>query len=242
MTVNVELELYAKDAVRGVRRGDVIVVIDVLRCSSTIITSLDNGASSVIPTKSLKEAIALHKEHPEYLLAGERRGLKPKGFDLGNSPLEFTQGRVLGKSIILTTTSGTKALVTSKGASWVLIGAFLNAKSVAETTLKIAKEEGRGISIVSSGREGFFSLEDFICSGAIVGNIHEEEVKLSDTAVAAYLTFSEAHNRLLETIQKGEHAKYLIRIGLKGDVEFCCKLDHLSVVPVYKDGLVTLLR
>ncbi|MDH5596295.1 MAG: 2-phosphosulfolactate phosphatase, partial [Candidatus Bathyarchaeota archaeon] len=124
--LSLNLELSAKDTLKAVSRKDVLVVIDVLRCCSTIVMALANGAKEVIPTKTIREAQALHKKHPEFLLAGERKGLKPIGFNLGNSPLEFSSNIVKEKHVVLTTTSGTKAICSSKKARWVLIGAFFN--------------------------------------------------------------------------------------------------------------------
>jgi len=243
LTTKINLELFARDAVKGVKRGDVIIIIDVLRCSSTIITALANGAASIIPVETLKEAEKLRKKYPEYILAGERRGIKPKGFNLGNSPLEFTSEKVSRKNVILTTTSGTKALTRSKNAKWVLIGAFLNAKAAAEKSLKIAKDEEAGITLVSSGRKGSFSLEDFLCAGAIVenlGKLNKGEIELSDAAFAADLSFQQAHNQLYKNISKGEHARYLTKIGLERDVKFCSQLNCYQIVPFYRDGIITI--
>jgi 2-phosphosulfolactate phosphatase len=109
MATRVDVELWARDAGKAVGRGDLIVVIDALRSGTSILTALTNGARTVIPTVSLKEAYRFRSQHPEYLLAGERGGHKPRGFDLGNSPLEFTREKVAGKSLVMTTTSGTAA-------------------------------------------------------------------------------------------------------------------------------------
>ncbi len=103
------VELCVADADKAVERGDVIVVVDVLRSTSSIVNALANGAKSIVPVATLTEAYALHRLHPEYLLVGEREGRKPKGFHLGNSPLEFSSERVSGMDLIMTTTSGTLA-------------------------------------------------------------------------------------------------------------------------------------
>jgi len=239
--VPVSLELSAKDAVKAVSRGDVLIVIDVLRCCSTIVTALANGAKDVIPTKTIEEAQALHKKHPEFLLAGERKGLKPKGFDLGNSPLEFSSNIVKEKHVVLTTTNGTKVICLSKNARWVLIGAFFNAETVAKTAFKIAQKEKIGISFVLSGTRGRFSLEDFMCAGAIVENLSADKIECSDAVLAASLTFQQSCRQLTEIIQCGSHARYLKDIGHEEDVKFCCQLNAYPVVPVYKAESIVLL-
>jgi len=238
MAVKVSLELVARDTYEAVRRGDLIVVVDVLRCSSSILNAFANGAEAVIPTGTLKEAYNLRREQPEYLLAGERGGLKPRSFDLGNSPLEFTREKVCGKALVLTTTSGTAALTCAKEAKWVLIGALLNAKSVAAKAIEIADTEQIGVSLALSGRKGHFSLEDFICAGAIVDKLPEERVSLSDGSFAALLSFRQMGNNLYDNIVRGEHARQLVELGFIEDIEFACQLDLLQIVPVYRDGVI----
>ncbi|KPV64749.1 MAG: 2-phosphosulfolactate phosphatase [Candidatus Bathyarchaeota archaeon BA1] len=230
----INLEFTAKDAVKAVQRRDVIIVIDVIRCCSTIITALANGAKSVIPTKNVREARMLHKEHPEFVLAGERGGLKPRGFDLGNSPREFSSNVIGGRNIILTTTSGTKAIIGSKNARWVLIGALLNAEATAKTALKIAAKEKTGISLVLSGRGGHFSLEDFLCAGAITETLPIDKAEHSDATLTALLAFQQARESLTKVIQEGYHAQYLKRMGFEEDVELCSKMNILGIVPFLK--------
>lgn len=238
----VNLEILAKDASKAVRRGDVIIIIDVLRCSSTIIAALANGAKGIIPVKTLKEAKAYHQKHLEFILAGERRGLKPEGFDLGNSPLEFSPETIKGRHVILTTTSGTMAISLAKNGRWTLIGALLNAKAVAEAAMKIAEKEQIGISLVLAGKKGRFSLEDFICAGAIVGSLPTEKVKHSDAALAASLAFQQASESISRTVQIGDHAQFLKSVGFGADIKFCCRLDAFGIVPVYKNGVIVPLE
>lgn len=235
---SVNLEIFAKDACKAVQRGDVIIVIDVLRCSSTIIAALVNGAKGIIPAKTLREARAYHQEHPEFILAGERRGLKPKGVDLGNSPLEFSPETIRGRHVILTTTSGTIAISLAKNGRWTLIGALLNVKAVAEAAMKIAEKEQIGISLVLAGKKGKFSLEDFICAGAIVESLPKERVKHSDAALAALFAFQQARGSLSSIVQLGNHAHFLKSIGFEADIEFCCRIDAFGIVPVYEDGVI----
>jgi 2-phosphosulfolactate phosphatase len=237
----VSLDICAKDAERAVNRGDVLVVIDVLRCGSTIVTALMNGAKEVIPTKTIREAQAIHKKHPAFLLAGERKGLKLKGFDLGNSPSEFSVNTVKEEHVILTTTNGTKTICLSKKARWVLIGAFFNAEAVAKTAFKIAEKEKIGISFVLSGTRGRFSLEDFLCAGAILENLSADKIECSDAVLAASLAFQQSWGQLTEVVQRGSHARYLKDIGHEEDVKFCCQLNVHPVVPIYEAESIVLL-
>ncbi|MCX8171097.1 MAG: 2-phosphosulfolactate phosphatase [Candidatus Bathyarchaeota archaeon] len=240
ISVNVTTEFTARDAFRAVKRGDLIIVIDVLRCTSTIVTALANGAKEIIPVKNLKEARRKHSENPNYLLAGERGGLKPSGFDLGNSPLEYTREKIFGRTIVLTTTSGTRTLENSKGAEWILVGSFLNLNAVTERALSIAIDEGIDICIVQSGTDGRFSLEDFICAGAIINGLIRSNVNLSDSARASYLGFKHVENDLFANIMKSEHSKRLVKLGFIKDIEFSCRVNLFPIVPFYKGESITL--
>jgi 2-phosphosulfolactate phosphatase len=235
----VSLEFSAKDADRAVERGDLIIVIDVLRCSTSIVNALANGAKAVIPTVTLKEAYRLRSQHPDCLLAGERGSRKPRDFDLGNSPLEFTSEKVCGKNLVMTTTSGTVALVRSRQAEWVFVGAFLNSTTVARKTAEVAEKEEKDVSLVLSGEKGEFSFEDFICAGAITERFPSNKVHYSDKALAALLAFKQAQDNLCKNVMKAEHAKHLMRTGFMRDIEFSCQLDILKIVPIYKDGKIT---
>jgi len=239
VVINVNVEFLAKDATKAVGRGDLIIVIDVLRCSSTIVTALYNGARAIIPAKTLSEARKLRAKNPEYLLAGERGGLRPPDFDLGNSPLEYVREKVFGKTIILTTTSGTLALINSRGAKWVLVGSFLNARAVAEKAFSIACEEEVGISIIQAGTEGRFSLEDFICSGAILSRLPDESVGFSDSAQAALLAFRYAKNDLYANLMRSNHSKKLIKLGFGEDIKFSSQMDIYAIVPLFRGGIIT---
>ena len=240
MAIEIEIEFWARDADRAVKRGDVIILIDVLRSGTSILNAFANGAEFVIPVASLKEAYRLRNQNPKYFLAGERRGYKPKGFDLGNSPLDFNSEKVSGRSLVMATTSGTSALVRCQLAKWVLVGAFLNARAIAGRAEEIATKEGVGVSFVLAGDRGRFSLEDFLCAGAIAGRFTGARVCFSDKAEAAFLSFRQVESDLCQSIMEAEHAKYLMRLGLKRDIAFSCQLNSVRIVPVYRHGRITL--
>jgi len=240
VVIQVDLELLARDAGKAVGRGDLIIVSDVLRSGTSILNALTNGARAAVPAMTLKEAYKLRSQHPGYLLAGERGGKKPKGFDLGNSPLEFTPEKVEGKSFVITTTSGTAALVRSRASQWVLVGVFLNARAVAGKAEEIAARGAIGVSFVLSGEKGKFSLEDFLCAGAIAYRFAVDKVHFSGKVQAALLAFRQAESDLTGNVMKAEHAEHLAKLGFKGDVDFSCKLNVLGTVPIYAGGKLTL--
>lgn len=240
LKVPTDLGFTAQDIRAAVQRRDVIIVIDVLRCCSTIVTALANDAEEIIPKRTVREARMLHKKHPELILAGERGGIKPQGFDCGNSPLEFTCQKVKGKSVVMTTTSGTKAIVLSKNAEYVFTGAFLNAEAIARTTLKIAEHKETGISFITAWTDSCFSLEDFICAGAIARCLPTEIAQHSDVVWAALLAFQQARRSLYKTIRYGYHARRLKSLGFEEDVKFCCQLDVSQFAPVLKGDSIVL--
>jgi len=241
VAVRVDVEFVARDAARAVKRGDVIVMVDVLRCSSSMVSALANGAEAVVPTETLKEAYGLRELHSDFLLVGERRVRKPSGFDLGNSPLEFVREVVERRTMIMTTTSGTAALVRCRGAEYVLVGGFLNAGAVAEKAAEIVGRNGVNVSFVLAGEKGLFSLEDFLCAGAIASKFLAGRFDFSDKALAAVLSFERVKSALGDYVRKSRHARHLVELGFERDVEFSCKLDHFGVVPVFRDGWVTVM-
>lgn len=235
--MRISLELFARDAKKAVGRGDVVVVVDVLRASSSIIVALAQGAEGIIPVKTVREAREICKKHPSFVLAGERRGIQPPGFDYGNSPVAFSRVNLDVKCLVLTTTSGTMAIAQAKGAKHVLIGAFLNARSVAESAFRMAAEEGCGITLALSGKRGGFSLEDFLGAGAIV-DYFPGDIVPSDAAQAAFLAYREAKDSLLDVVKRGSHGKYLASIGFEEDIDLCTQLSKYSIVPYLRNDVI----
>lgn len=242
MIIEVHVELRAIDTINAVRRGDIIAIVDVLRCSSTIITALVNGASEIIPVPTVSEARQIKQEHPNYLLAGERKGFKLKSFDLGNSPKEFNRERIGGRGIILTTTDGTKAFEIAKNAKHVLVGGFLNAEAVGKRIDEIAFKYKCGVSLIACGKKGKLSLEDFICAGKILDTMPTNEFTFSDSARAALLAFKGAGDKTLELVRSCEHGKYLKKIGLIEDIRFCLRTNFSNEVPVFFEDRITCLK
>ncbi|HBE81027.1 MAG TPA: 2-phosphosulfolactate phosphatase, partial [Firmicutes bacterium] len=143
-----------------------VVVIDVLRATSTIVTALGNKASEIIPAIEPAEVVDLVRVigSKECLTGGERKGLKIEGFDLGNSPAEYTEERISGKRLILCTTNGTKAIKSAQGAAEVWIGSFLNIGAVTDRL----QDSTRDIVLICSGRDHSLCLEDMACAGAMI--------------------------------------------------------------------------
>jgi len=220
-------------------RGDAIIIVDVLRFSSSVVVGLARGAKAFIPVKTLAEARSLYKKNRRLILAGERGGVKPKGFHLGNSPREFERADLDGKYVVITTTNGTMALENSKGAKWLLVGSFINARAVSNVASRLTREGGN-VTIVLASRKGRIFLEDFLCAGLLASNITDERRQMSDEAIAARLAWMGAE-RDLKVMEKGSHATYLEGIGYGQDVAFCLQRDVYDLVPCVKGSKIVRL-
>lgn len=218
-----------------------IVALDILRATSTIVTALGNGATEVIPVQEYDEALNLVKSIGRNicLLGGERKGFKIEGFDLGNSPLEYTRERVFGKKIILCTTNGTKAIKAFKGAAEVLIGSYLNMNQLVDYLTKNSQDT----ILVCSGREGNFCLEDLACAGMITRLVSEiVAVDLTDAAKVALFTAKQNARVSLEKFISGtEHGQYLKEIGMGEDIKVCTALNSVPILPRLQDGKISLV-
>src|SRR5437879_1373806 len=182
----------------GDRGGRGIVVIDVLRATTTIVTALANGAKAVIPAATSEEAVRLasHLEKDGVLLAGERRSVKIDGFALGNSPREMTPAAVAGKTIVLATTNGTPALVAAQGGEAVLVGAPANFRVLAERARQLLATRG-DLVIICAGREKQFAIEAAYTAGRLVKVAKKgtRKVELDDAARAALVQIGRASGR-----------------------------------------------
>ncbi|MEM2193325.1 MAG: 2-phosphosulfolactate phosphatase [Candidatus Methanomethylicia archaeon] len=215
------------------------IVVDVLRCSTTIITAIENGAEGVIPAATIKEARALRKVYVNAVLAGERDGIPPKRFNLGNSPHEFKPEAINGRLVILTTTSGTRTIKSASRLGPTLIGGIINIKAVSEAAYKLAVERGRDIVIVMAGRIGLFFLEDFIGAGLIANELEKYNVVLDDVATASLNLVKNSDWRSLA--EKSEHANYLASIGFGRDVVYALTPNISSTVPILINNIITKL-
>lgn len=214
-----------------------IVVIDVLRASSTITTALASGADRVIPVYNPKEAQERVKHYPneKALLCGERNGEKLAGFDLGNSPLEYKDSRIKGKTILLTTTNGIRTIDMVKKAKSIIIGCFLNSRAVAEYCISYPGK----VLIVCAGDRGNISLEDTVCAGMIVDELYLNNINRNceiehyndDLLIASFLC-REFGNNLSGMLEKSVWGKHLIAMGLKEDINFCAQKDIYRLIPV----------
>ncbi len=225
------------------------VVFDILRATSTFVTALHHGANAIVPVSEISEALALRATRQEVLLAGERDGLRIRAaqtggvdFDLGNSPREFTPDRVRGKTIVSTTTNGTRALRACGGAATVLAGSFLNLTVTAQFVRKLDPAQ---TLLVCAGTREFAALEDVLAAGAFceileasqpgrehaAGRIAAAPLHWSDSAEIARRAYAQSKPDLLAAARTSENAQRLLAIpDLREDVPFCLQRDVCAVV------------
>lgn len=218
--------------------GRVVAVVDVLRASSTIAAALANGARAVVPFLTSDDAVAQSKQlgREAVILAGEQKMLPIPGFDMGNSPGEFTAEKVQGKTVLLTTTNGSGAILAAQGARDIVVASYVNFSAVA-AMLRAAVRAETDIVILCSGHERRFTLEDAGCAGRYVRAIQKglNGVATNDGATACALIDRKYGENIARLLQDSNHGQALIGAGFGDDLAFCSALDSFTVVPVYSD-------
>lgn len=212
--------------------GKTVVVTDILRATTTITFAIANGAAAITPVLTPEDAFRLAADQPNTLIGGERGGVKVDGFDLGNSPREYTEAVVSDQQIVLTTTNGTRTLQACRAAERVLVGSFLN---LSATVNRLAQVEGE-LVLACSGREGGFCTEDTVFAGACVAAL--EETQLTDAAETAKILYQTHREDLHGMLRSCYHGQSLASIGLGEDLEFCAQMDLVDLVPHLVDGKI----
>lgn len=224
------------------------VVIDVLRATSTFVTALQNGAKAIVPVSEISEALTVRQKQPDVLLGGERDGVTIHAyltggvdFDLGNSPREYTPEKVRGKTIVSTTTNGTRALHAGADARTVLAAAFLNLTATAEFLRQLSPEE---LVLVCAGTHENPALEDVLAAGALCEILRDgaSTHRISDSAEIAQRAYIQAKTDLAATACSSANARRLLAIPeLRDDVPFCLQRDRYPLVVKRADDGVTLV-
>ncbi|MHB1311058.1 MAG: 2-phosphosulfolactate phosphatase [Gemmatimonadaceae bacterium] len=243
--------------------ADVLVVIDVLRFTTSAATALANGALSVTPCETVAQARTAAMANPAALLAGERQAAKPPGFHLGNSPLEFTREAVQGRDIVWTTTNGTRAVARALGTLTppapastlppppaltlplplprtgdIALASFVNLTAVV-SLLEPRLRSGASVAVVCSGREGGFALEDAACAGALVRRLVARldiGLTLNDGARASACIDEAYGEDFARLFRDARHGRTLRELGFGADLEACGALDAVQAVPRWRGG------
>jgi 2-phosphosulfolactate phosphatase len=239
--MKLDVLLTLGELVPGDVAGRTVVALDVLRATTSIVEALAAGARSLFPVGTIEEAIGLAKTlgREEVLLAGERKALPIEGFDLGNSPGEFTAERVGGKIVVMSTTNGTLALTVAGAGERVIVGAWTNFQAVVDELVRSAAEP----VFLCAGRDRAFGLEDAVCAGqmaaALMKALPDTEWELNDGAVAA-LALAEEFADPAKLFPHTAAGRAILDAGLGEDLAFCARTDLRDVLPVLKGRQVVL--
>lgn len=222
-------------------RERTVVIIDVLRASSTITTALQNGARDVVAVADMAEAsrIASYMDPSTFLLGGERHADKIEGYHLGNSPLEYTREVVEGRTVLFSTTNGTNAITRTAAAKTLVVGCFLNARRVAG----FVEERGLDVLLVCAGSHDRVALEDVLCAGLLLDLLWEGTPPghASDTARIAFSQYHHNRDALDAAILQTTHAQRLQAKGYGADIDYCLQIDAVPALPLYRENRLILL-
>jgi 2-phosphosulfolactate phosphatase len=229
----------------GDLQGRTVFVIDILRATTAMCAALSHGAKAILPVASTEEALRLAQTigSGDVLLAGETNCARIPGFQLGNSPLEMTESLVRGKTIVATTTNGTKALLACQGGGSVYPAAAVNLSAAAEKAQE-ALQINQKILIVCAGRHGAFSLDDAYCAGrlmaAVFGSARPRR-GLNDAGLACLDLVRRYGDRWERPLRHSRAGRELIKLGFRADLREAARLDAYPVLPHFHERRVTLV-
>lgn len=219
---------------------ELVVVIDVLRATSAICTALENGVEKIIPVATVEEARAWQEKG--YLAAAERNGEIVEGFDLGNSPVAYIERaeELRGRTVVLTTTNGTKAIDIARDKNTVVIGSLNNLETLSQWLI----DQNQNVLILGSGWKDKFNLEDTICAGAIADALLESGKFIADedSTVAAKFIYRSARDNMFAFLKASSHRRRLIRLNLNADVKYCLTPNNLTTIPILRNGSLVKLN
>ncbi|MCL4547465.1 MAG: 2-phosphosulfolactate phosphatase [Bacteroidetes bacterium] len=222
--------------------GKTSVVIDVLRATTVIVTALQNGAREIIPVSTVDFAMKVSGNAfgGQTILGGERNTKKVEGFNLGNSPLEYTPATVAGKSIILYTTNGSKSIVKAKFSENLFVCSFNNLPAIANHLVKLDKD----LEIICAGNNAGFNLEDAVCAGRLIGEMKElsADIEVGDSGRASLVLNKTFGKNLLKLLKESEHGKLLIENGFTADIKYCAQFGTIDLIPYYVSGTIKKLE
>lgn len=238
MSIKIDVAIIPAELPEQGFAGKAVAVIDVLRASTSMVAALEAGAKEIIPLASIEEATRLAEimGRETVVLCGERDGNKINGFDLGNSPLEFTPENVKGKSLLMSTTNGTVAVSRARGAALIAVGSLINARALTPVLTEASPE----IVLLCSGKLGRVSLEDLLCAGYIAKLIKEQysDAELNDSVRVARDIYERHKGHLTKAVKESDHGSYLAGLGYMTDIDYATHPDTSAIIPVMKDGRI----
>ncbi len=237
--MKIDIIISGDDIKENKLKNKAVVVIDMFRATSTIVTAFNNGCKELIPFLTIEETLeeAERIGRDKCILGGERNAVKIEGFNISNSPLEYSKDIVNNKIILMTTTNGTKTLTRCKDADNILIGAMINGKAVADALLKLNKD----VVIVNAGTNGNFSMDDFICSGYIIDKIitQNNNFNLTDIGKTAHIIYKSNEN-IVDYVKNAAHYSVMKSLKLDSDIQYCIQKSIINIVPEYNGKTINI--
>ncbi|MCU4176330.1 2-phosphosulfolactate phosphatase [Carboxylicivirga sp. N1Y90] len=230
--MKIDVVLTAQQVEKEQVQGKTVVVIDVLRATSVMLTAFKFGVSDIIPVLTPDEAIALKlKRGGNVILGGERNAELISGFDFGNSPLSYMHHGIKGKTLVMTTSNGTLAINNSLSAKELLIGAFSNLSALVKYLN--GKDD---VVLVCSGTNGKFTIEDALCAGKIIEGLKaiSNNIDLSDAALMLHQMASVSHQELISIASGGYHYNVLKEKGYEADLDYCFQIDQVPILAIWE--------
>lgn len=232
--MTVDVILTAGDVAYDRVRNKNVAVVDVFRATSVIVEALKNKARAVVPVVTVEDALLMREKFGPgtVLLGGERDTVMIDGFDLDNSPRMYKETVVSGKTIVFTTTNGTRALYNARGAASVMVASFLNFSAVCAALAM----DGRDAAVICAGRSDRFTAEDGLCAGAMVGSLAlRYGFEMTDIAEVMKDMYATAADDLRGRLETTTHYRDISARGYDEDIKFCLQRDIYNIVPVYTD-------
>ena len=219
--------------------NSIVVIIDVFRATSTIATALYNGAEKIIPVDDVQKCIAIGNATPNSITAGERDGKVIEGLQYGNSPAEYPSSFIQGKTLVLTTTNGTKLLhmALKKGAAEIITGSFPNLSAVCNFLM----QQNKNVFLGCSAWKDRFNLEDTLFAGAVIEQVQQHFTIHCDSSLMALQMYQQHKNDMFNFARLTTHWHRLSKFGLEKDLEYCVTPNAANILPIYKDGCLKVL-
>jgi 2-phosphosulfolactate phosphatase len=215
--------------------SSIVVIIDILRATSTISTALFNGAKSVIPVDNVADCIKLGKQL-DVITAGERDGKIAEGLKYGNTPLQYSEEFIKGKTLVLTTTNGTRLLhmALAAGAKGIITGSFCNLSSVCDYLLA----QNKDVILACAAWKDRINIEDSLFAGAVINQIKSNFYINCDASKMAESLFNQGKKDLFNFMRdnNASHFQRLMGFGLENDIRFCLTINNANILVVYDEG------
>jgi len=217
-------------------KKSIVVVVDVLRATSSMCIAFEQGVEKMIPVSTVEEALEYRNNGLDYILAAERNGAPVKSFDFGNSPQVYIDMDVRGRTVVMTTTNGTKSISIAKKDHDVAIGSLLNLDAIAKWLIL----QNRDVIIFCAGWKDKFNLEDTLFAGALAQQLVESGLYdgSCDAVQASQVLWEQAKDDVYGFLENSSHRKRLAKLDIDSDVHFCLKVNQTTKIPVLKDGVL----